>query len=230
MLNATTGNLNLTVNGSGNFNNGGGNITLQAAKNVSVQVNSSGTGTILYLGGLNITAGQDIIACATTRTGGNWNVIRGDNATLNATGNISLTATGNRTANGSNASINLNSSTSLTAGQGITLNGSTTGNGNGVSLDNVTLNATTLNLTGSSQGGTGFSLTNITLSEALKNLTNVTLSSAGSSASATNAIGKIFDATQVAALINKGIENLTTVNVNGLTLGGEGNDWTNTPS
>ncbi|EBV5086680.1 hypothetical protein DO659_26120, partial [Salmonella enterica subsp. enterica serovar Minnesota] len=76
----------------------------------------------------------------------------------------------------------------------------------------------------------GFSLTNITLSQALKDLANVTLSSAGSSASATNAIGKIFDATQVAALINKGIENLTTVNVNGLTLGGEGNDWTNTPS
>ncbi|EBV5086617.1 filamentous hemagglutinin, partial [Salmonella enterica subsp. enterica serovar Minnesota] len=221
LLNATAGNLNLTVNGTGNVNNtDGGNITLQAAKDVNMQVNSSGAGTLLYLGGLNITAGQDIIACVTGSSGGNYNLLRGDNATLNATGNISLTATGNRTVNGSNASINLNSSTSLTAGQDITLNGSTTGNSSGVSLDNVSLSATTLNLTGASQGGTGFSLTNITLSQALKDLANVTLSSAGSSANTTNLLdysvinaaltGKTLD-----TFLSRGTDNLTKIEMNG---------------
>ncbi|HCM1955712.1 TPA: hypothetical protein N3A08_004886, partial [Salmonella enterica subsp. salamae serovar 9,46:z4,z24:z39:z42] len=220
VLNATTGNLNLSISGSGNLNNGGGNITLQAAKDVNIQASSSNSGTIVYLGGMNVTAGQDIVVNATTTSGGNYNIIRGDKAVLNATGNISLTASGGRTAGGNNASINLNQSSSLTAGQTITLNGRSTGNGGGVRLDNVSLDAATLNLTGTSRGGTGFSLTNITLSEALKDLTNVTFSSSGSNANTTNLLDNSVVSAAIAgntldAFLSRGADNLTQVEMGG---------------
>ncbi|HCM1955486.1 TPA: filamentous hemagglutinin N-terminal domain-containing protein, partial [Salmonella enterica subsp. salamae serovar 9,46:z4,z24:z39:z42] len=220
VLNATTGNLNLSISGSGNLNNGGGNITLQAAKDVNIQASSSNSGTIVYLGGMNVTAGQDIVVNATTTSGGNYNIIRGDSAVLNATGDISLTASGGRTIGGNNASINLNQSSSLTAGKTITLNGSSTANGGGVRLDNVSLNAATLNLTGVSQGGTGFSLTNITLSEALKDLTNVTLSSAGSNATTTNLLDNSVVNVAITRetldnFLSRGADNLTQVEMGG---------------
>ncbi|HCM1919232.1 TPA: hypothetical protein N3A33_005321, partial [Salmonella enterica subsp. salamae serovar 28:r:e,n,z15] len=218
-LNATTGDLNLTVKGTGNVNNtDGGNITLQAAQDVNMRVNSSGAGTLLYLGGLNVSAGHDIMADVTTTSGGNYNLIRGDGATLAAGNTISLAAAGSRTANGNNASINLNAASALTA-KSITLNGSSTKNGAGVTLDNVTLTADSLNITGVSQGGTGYGLTNLTLSDNLQDLGNVTLSSAGSSADTTNLLDNSLVTTASRnSLITRGTENDTLINMNGTAL------------
>ncbi|ECI4647691.1 hypothetical protein DQY68_26635, partial [Salmonella enterica subsp. salamae] len=222
VVNATTGNLTLTSSGSGNLDNGGGDITLQAAQDISLTVNSSYAGTAMNLSGLNISAGNNLLLNATSSAGNgdNYNVIVMSGGNLTATtGNLAISATGKHS-NALAAVINLGNSATLTAGQDITLNGSTTGNGNGVSLDNVSLNATTLNLTGSSQGGTGFSLTNITLSQALKDLANVTLSSAGSSAKTTNLLdysvinaaltGKTLD-----TFLSRGADNLTQIEMNG---------------
>ncbi|HCM1955427.1 TPA: hypothetical protein N3A08_004571, partial [Salmonella enterica subsp. salamae serovar 9,46:z4,z24:z39:z42] len=234
VVNATTGNLTLNSSGSGNLDNGGGNITLQAAQNVSLAVNSSYTGTVMKLSGLNISAGNDLSlnATSTAGAGGAYNVIILSGGNLSATaGNLSIRATGKRS-NTSVAVINLSSNASLTAGQNITLNGSNGWAGVGVKLANVTLNAAALNLTGAAQGGTGFSLANTTWQGGLAGVNNITLSSAGSSANSTNIIntGVLTTEAQIDTVVSRGIENLTTIKTQGMTLGGSGDDWTNTAS
>ncbi|ENI8091291.1 filamentous hemagglutinin N-terminal domain-containing protein, partial [Salmonella enterica] len=224
VLNATTGNLNLTLKdgSTGFFNNTDiGHLALQAAGDVKLQGNSTTAGTVAYLGGMDVSAGHDIIVdVGANRSGSNYNVIRGDNnASLHAGGNITLTATGNRKSGNNNASIRLNQSMSLTAGQAITLSGSSSGSSRGVSLDNVSLTASKVDISGSSQGDIGFTLTNITLSDDLKSLQNVTLSSASSSANTTNNLdSSVVTADSRDILLSRGVENDTLIDMNGTAL------------
>ncbi|EGF0806682.1 hypothetical protein IBO29_004632, partial [Salmonella enterica] len=116
---------------------------------------------------------------------------------------------------GSGSALNIKN-TALTAGEGITLNGSAA-TGTGLSVTNSTLNASHATITGASTGGrAGFSLTNITLNGALADLANVTLSSAGSAAGAVNTLdSSIVTDSNLAELIKKRIENMTSVEMGG---------------
>ncbi|ENL8155411.1 filamentous hemagglutinin N-terminal domain-containing protein, partial [Salmonella enterica] len=116
---------------------------------------------------------------------------------------------------GSGSALNIKN-TALTAGEGITLNGSAA-TGTGLSVTNSTLNASHATITGASTGGrAGFSLTNITLNGALADLVNVTLSSAGSAAGAVNTLdSSIVTDSNLAELIKKRIENMTSVEMGG---------------
>ncbi|ECI4647690.1 hypothetical protein DQY68_26630, partial [Salmonella enterica subsp. salamae] len=223
VLNATTGNLNLTVNGSGNVNNGGGNITLQAAKDVNLTVNTSFSGKAITLDGMDITAGNDLVLNAATSgtAGNNFNVISMSGGNLTATaGNLSITASGAHS-DGTNAVVSLGGGATLSAGKAMTLTGTNQWVGTGVRLNNVSLNAASLSLCGSTvAGGTGFSLTNITLSEALKDLTNVTFSSAGSSANTTNlldnsVVSAVITGNTLDTFLSRGADNLTQIEMNG---------------
>ncbi|MJE82172.1 hypothetical protein DLN99_23270, partial [Salmonella enterica] len=230
----------INISGQGNKDKGVylNNSNLTAA---SVVVNASSTEwEALLLSGGKIAATNNIELNAVGNKKDGLKIQ--SNTVLNSTG-------GNITLNGTSVSGTAiySNGANLTASKGIILNGTNT-NGRGVYLQgNVNLTAATVNVTGGStsstgielnstginlnatnasfsgksQTGSGFRLQQLTLAGGVANGANVTLSSAGSGNSASNFLGNnIFDATNIEALMNKGIENTTQISATGLSLGG----------
>ncbi|EDH1765337.1 filamentous hemagglutinin N-terminal domain-containing protein [Salmonella enterica subsp. enterica serovar Carmel] len=193
---------------------------------------SNGTGRPIFLRYTTLKAEQDIslIGNGSADSKAHSLVLRGLN-TLNAGGNINISNTlGDANRSGAIAVYLIgpsNGKVNLTAGGNITLNGNG-GAAQGVGVNNARLNASAVNITGTSRtGAIGFKLNNLTLAGGVQNGANVTLSSAGSAPTTINSIGNgIFDVTNINRLLATGIENLTQVSAGGLTLGNSsGDDW-----
>ncbi|EJH8997376.1 hypothetical protein NF634_004572, partial [Salmonella enterica] len=186
--------------------------SLNATENITVSGDSVNQVGVILLERANLKA-------TTINVSGNSQKQRGvvlNNVTLNASGSVNITGGSDKS-----TGLDLSNGSMVTAGQNISLNGSST-SGSGLEVVNTTLNATGVNITGAStSGSTGFSLTNLTLAGGVEHGANVNLSSAGSGNRASNVLGNgIFDATNIKALMKKGIENNTKISAAGLNLGG----------
>ncbi|ECH1725973.1 filamentous hemagglutinin N-terminal domain-containing protein, partial [Salmonella enterica] len=204
-----------------------GNLTITGKDTVGVKLNGSTLN--VSNGAVNISAagGQTVLDNASI-SAKNGIVVSGGEGSISASGNASLnTTTGDITLRGKGtgnvSGIVLNGSGAgkviLNAAAGhLNLNGSAE-SGTGVSVNNVTLNATGADITGistSEQGGHGFSLTNTTLQGDLADLSNVTLNSSGSGAGAWNILdSSVVTGTSRDNLLKKSIGSMTTVNMNG---------------
>ncbi|WP_187440705.1 hypothetical protein, partial [Escherichia coli] len=154
--------------------------------------------------------------------------IRVDNGAslVSANGNITLEGTSTSPAAGVHLNGTTNSKVNISAANGtITLNG-TSATGTGVLVSNALVDALRAAIRGSStQGSYGFSLTDTTLGANLASLQNVSLSSAGSGAGATNLLdNSVVNDTNRDSLLNKQIENMTTVDMNGTAVFGNGTE------
>ncbi|EGS9943925.1 hypothetical protein I3F86_004626, partial [Salmonella enterica] len=165
---------------------------------------------------LNADGNISLTGLVTNSSQANQIELRGSN-TLTAGGNITIE--NNLTDAGTSTGVYLNGSgstlTVLTAGENIHLIGSA-GSGTGVNVNNATLNAAEINILGvAKNSGTGFSLSGIVSNTSIDKLG---LSSAGSGATVTNALDNSLigtDASKAAALLQKHIENQTSIDMNG---------------
>ncbi|EDW8121956.1 filamentous hemagglutinin N-terminal domain-containing protein, partial [Salmonella enterica subsp. enterica serovar Sundsvall] len=206
---------NATLNASGalslagNSTSGAGvsanNATLNASGALSLAGNSTSGAGVSVNNTLNASGALSLAGNSTSGAG-----VSANNATLNASGALSLA--GNST---SGAGVSVDNAT-LNASGALSLAGNST-SGAGVVVSNSTLNGSRAAIVaGSTSGTTGFSITRSTLEGALSDLSNVTLSSAGSGASAVNVLDScVVNDTNRDTLLSKQIENMTTVDMNG---------------
>ncbi|HBM0248679.1 TPA: filamentous hemagglutinin N-terminal domain-containing protein, partial [Salmonella enterica] len=243
-INAAKGNItingyNPNVNlGSGEFRGTvrNGNTMVQIAggsqltgNNIRLYSEQDGKGNALlypvFINNVNLSADGNIsLTGLVTNSSQASNLeLRGNNI-LTAGGNITvesnLTDAGTRTGvylNGNGSALTI-----LTAGENINISGRT-GSGTGVQIKNVTLNATAINILGAAKNsGTGFNLSGISSNTSIDKLG---LSSAGSGATVTNSLDNSLigaDASKTAALLQKHIENLTNVDMNGTAIFDDG--------
>ncbi|EJJ4102209.1 filamentous hemagglutinin N-terminal domain-containing protein, partial [Salmonella enterica] len=227
ILNATK-NITLSNNATGTLAQGATftNSTLTAGEDVSLNFsrvysnkwndNSSG---FSFSGG-RISAGNDVVLTGYFANGHNGKGLSvGGNSVITATGgNITLNGTAGATGPEGASQVPdgaaIDGATLSAVNGTVTLGGSASdGAATGLTLNNLTLNAAYANITGSNRGGgTGFSLSNLTWQGGLTDINNITLSSAGSSRTATNRLGVgVVDSSKLIALMKKGIENTTYV-------------------
>ncbi|EHL5834371.1 S-layer family protein, partial [Salmonella enterica] len=218
---------NITLNGTvNNQGNGAGvylsNTNMTAANNISV----NGTGYDASNGGLNVNGGtfsaQNTVLEGTAqrnnvgaKLAGNINVTKGN---LAVTGTMQHFSSSGFTGLLAQSGLNVNVSAgdlSLT-GKTVAFPGGSAQSGNTVALNltGATLSANHAHLTGSNVfSGQGFVLSNVTLSGNIARGNNMTLSSAGSNATVTNALyvngGLGYQAFQ--KLQKAGIDNNTAV-------------------
>ncbi|ECD5430831.1 TPA: hypothetical protein N3G98_004802, partial [Salmonella enterica subsp. enterica serovar Denver] len=232
---SSTGESVSVTSGTGALSMTGGNVT--AAKDISLSGNGVTTngGLLNASGGVNIAAGTGALVLNNTVNAGNdihlaagGGGIRVDNggSLVSASGNITLDGTSGDSAAGVHLNGTAGSKVNISAVNGtITLNG-TSATGAGVLVTNALVDAVRAAIHGqSTRGSYGFSLTDTTLGANLASLQNVTLSSAGSGAGATNLLdNSVVNDTNRDSLLNKQIENMTTVEMNGTAVFGNGTE------
>ncbi|EJY9248063.1 filamentous hemagglutinin N-terminal domain-containing protein [Salmonella enterica] len=212
--NLTASSGNISVSGKG-FDSGSGALSVTGNNNFSAQ------NTVL-----SGEAGRNNVG---TLLGGNLNVTQG---------NLSVTGTSHHYSSGSFRGLKANvlnltvSSGSLSlTGKSVAYEGRGPQSGAvaGLELINTCLSASSASLMGSSvDSGSGFILNNVTLNGGIEHGVNLTLSSAGSSGGVINVIGSgVLNATMTETLMKTGIENVTQIDITGISLGGSGDDWIN---
>ncbi len=185
-------------------------------------------GKAAKLTGLNITAGGDVDISGTAKRlhdgelgGSSAQGIKLSGSNIESKkGNITLTgfaATDKKYQDISTLEISNSNLTANSSEGKISLNG-TTGTTTGIRVAGSNFSAASLDIKGvATQQGTGFSLTNSKLLDKLADLTHVTFSSLGSAAGVINKIDSslIPDETSRNNLLEKHIENMTSVDMNG---------------
>ncbi|EHI3197247.1 hypothetical protein J9Z47_005060, partial [Salmonella enterica] len=240
-INVSAGNLTL----NGNVARGGGagislnNATASAA---SGNITMSGKGYDSSNGSLSVVGNNTFIAQNTvlsgeagrnnigTKLSGNLTVMQGNLSVSGVTHHFNNDAKNiYRGLKADGLVLDVMNGDLILSGQVLAYDGRgpQTGGTVGLELKNSTLKANHAAVNGSSVfSGSGFVLDNVTLQGGVVNGTNLTLSSANSGNSVTNKISSgVLGMSETEALMKKGIENNTQIDVSGLSLGGSGDDW-----
>ncbi|ENP2200702.1 hypothetical protein ACDA27_004696, partial [Salmonella enterica] len=210
---------NISINASGALNVNGS--ALNTVRNIML-VSSDGT---LTVNNASMSGGNITLNGTTNLSGIALNI---SNSTLNA---AMLNLSGHANDNGNGVLVQ----NSSLVGGGVAVNGNTadvSGSAYGVSLLNVTLNASTANITGvatHTRGGAGFILANMTLQGGVGDLQNIVLNASGSSEQAISSLDSsvIRSSSDLTEIVKRDLGSATTVDASTLNLTFDSSGWSN---